>query len=200
MRIFIFCCFILNCCFFSAQTVIGTQGNSSWNSACSIDYTIGEVVIAYGSDSTTHLTQGFHQPVFEITSVETIDISFEVTIYPNPAVDQVNIIFKEINQILKERDKIEAERSLNFLKDQLSKKNIPVLERTLSYMVQQEMQKLMLAEISEDYVLVDINDNFQDLKKNVYRGWMISSSPEVTAFEHPIYDLWLLGCINDKTS
>ncbi len=55
-------------------------------------------------------------------------------------------------------------------------------------------------EISEDYVLVDINDNFQDLQKNIYRGWMISSSPEVTALEHPIYDLWLLGCINDKTS
>lgn len=55
-------------------------------------------------------------------------------------------------------------------------------------------------EISEDYVLVDIIDNFQDSKKNVYRGWMISSSPEVTALEHPIYDLWLLGCINDKTS
>ena len=55
-------------------------------------------------------------------------------------------------------------------------------------------------EISEDYVLVDIIDNFQDLNKNIYKGWMISSSPEVTALEHPIYDLWLLGCINDKTS
>ena len=55
-------------------------------------------------------------------------------------------------------------------------------------------------EISEDYVLVDIIDNFQNLQKNVYRGWMISSSPEVTTLEHPIYDLWLLGCINDKTS
>ena len=55
-------------------------------------------------------------------------------------------------------------------------------------------------EISEDYVLVDVIDNFQDSQKNVYRGWMISSSPEVTALEHPIYDLWLLGCINDKTS
>jgi Uncharacterized protein conserved in bacteria len=55
-------------------------------------------------------------------------------------------------------------------------------------------------EISEDYVLVDIYDNFQDEEKSVYRGWMISSSPEVTPLEHPIYDLWLLGCINDKTS
>ena len=55
-------------------------------------------------------------------------------------------------------------------------------------------------EISEDYVLVDIVDTFQGLNKNFYRGWMISSSPEVTPLEHPIYDLWLLGCINDNTS
>ena len=55
-------------------------------------------------------------------------------------------------------------------------------------------------EISEDYVLVDIVDTFQKLNKNFYRGWMISSSPEVTPLEHPIYDLWLLGCVNDNTS
>ena len=55
-------------------------------------------------------------------------------------------------------------------------------------------------EISEDYVLVDIVDTFQGLNKNFYRGWMISSSPEVTPLEHPIYDLWLIGCVNDNTS
>ena len=55
-------------------------------------------------------------------------------------------------------------------------------------------------EIAEDYVLVDIFDIYKDEKKSVYRGWMISSSPEVTPLEHPIYDLWLVGCINDKTS
>tara|TARA_Y100000590_G_C15447932_1_gene911534 strand:- start:486 stop:863 length:378 start_codon:yes stop_codon:yes gene_type:complete len=55
-------------------------------------------------------------------------------------------------------------------------------------------------EISEDYVLIDVKDNFQNENKSIYKGWMISSSPEVTPLEHPIYDLWLLGCINDKTS
>ena len=34
----------------------------------------------------------------------------------------------------------------------------------------------------------------------IYKGWMISSLPDVTPLEHPIYDLWLLGCSNDKTS
>lgn len=95
---------IVGCVFFlllmsnlTSQTVIGTQGNSSSNSAGSLDYTIGEVVITFGSDSINHLTQGFHQPVFEITTVETIAIDFDVVIYPNPAIDQVNLRFKEIN-------------------------------------------------------------------------------------------------------
>ncbi len=55
-------------------------------------------------------------------------------------------------------------------------------------------------EIPEDYVLIDIKDNFQDESKSIYKGWMISSSPDVTPLQHPIYDLWLLGCSNDKTS
>ena len=55
-------------------------------------------------------------------------------------------------------------------------------------------------EVSEDYVLIDVKDNFQNEFKSIYKGWMISSSPEVTPLEHPIYDLWLLGCSNDKTS
>ena len=55
-------------------------------------------------------------------------------------------------------------------------------------------------EIPEDYVLIDVQDNFHDEDISIYKGWMISSSPDVTPLEHPIYDLWLLGCSNDKTS
>ena len=55
-------------------------------------------------------------------------------------------------------------------------------------------------EIPEDYVLIDVKDIFQDEENSIYKGWMISSSPDVTPLEHPIYDLWLLGCSNDKTS
>ena len=55
-------------------------------------------------------------------------------------------------------------------------------------------------ETPEDYVLIDVKDNFQDEEKSIYKGWMISSSPDVTPLEHPIYDLWLLGCSNDNIS
>ena len=55
-------------------------------------------------------------------------------------------------------------------------------------------------ETPEDYVLIDVKDNFQEQEVSIYKGWMISSSPDVTPLEHPIYDLWLLGCSNDNTS
>ena len=55
-------------------------------------------------------------------------------------------------------------------------------------------------EISEDYVLIDVYDTINNENSNIYKGWMISSSPDVTPLENPIYDLWLVDCSNDKTS
>ena len=55
-------------------------------------------------------------------------------------------------------------------------------------------------EIPEDYVLIDVYDTIYNENINIYKGWMISSSPDVTPLENPIYDLWLVDCSNDKTS
>ena len=56
-------------------------------------------------------------------------------------------------------------------------------------------------EIPEDFVLLKI---FDILKKNysdkVFQGWMISSSPSATPFEHPIYDVWVKECKINKDS
>ena len=55
-------------------------------------------------------------------------------------------------------------------------------------------------EIPEDYVLIDVYDTINNENTNIYKGWMISSSPDVTSLENPIYDLWLVNCSNDKSS
>ena len=55
-------------------------------------------------------------------------------------------------------------------------------------------------EIPEDYVLIDVYDTINNENTNIYKGWMISSSPDVTPLENPIYDLWLVDCSNDKNS
>ena len=49
-------------------------------------------------------------------------------------------------------------------------------------------------EIPEDYVLIDVYDTINNENTNIYKGWMISSSPDVTPLENPIYDLFAI-CI-----
>ena len=50
-------------------------------------------------------------------------------------------------------------------------------------------------EIPEDFILLKIFDTLQNNNlEKVYQGWMISSSPAATPFEHPIYDVWVQEC------
>ena len=39
----------------------------------------------------------------------------------------------------------------------------------------------------------DINEKSKD-KVFIFNGWMFSSSPSITPFDHPIYDVWLVKC------
>lgn len=34
-----------------------------------------------------------------------------------------------------------------------------------------------------------------DQPVDVFRGWMFASSPSLSAMEHPLYDIWLAGCM-----
>ncbi len=34
----------------------------------------------------------------------------------------------------------------------------------------------------------------------VFSGWMFASSPALSAMEHPVYDLWLIGCREAKAN
>ncbi len=41
---------------------------------------------------------------------------------------------------------------------------------------------------------VDTNDKAQW----VFSGWMFASSPGLSPMDHPIYDVWVIDCINNK--
>ena len=34
----------------------------------------------------------------------------------------------------------------------------------------------------------------------VFNGWMFSSSPSITPFDHPVYDIWLVNCYQKNVS
>lgn len=52
-------------------------------------------------------------------------------------------------------------------------------------------------ETPENFAFVDITDKTNKGDEvNIFKGWMISSSPATNAVEHPIYDVWLLKCLD----
>ena len=44
------------------------------------------------------------------------------------------------------------------------------------------------------YIQVRDLSNQNNDKVFVFNGWMFSSSPSITPFDHPIYDVWLVKC------
>ena len=43
---------------------------------------------------------------------------------------------------------------------------------------------------------IQVRDLTNKDKNNVFvfNNWMFSSSPSITPFDHPVYDIWLVGC------
>ena len=48
-------------------------------------------------------------------------------------------------------------------------------------------------EITAYLQVKDLNNKSND-EVFVFNGWMFSSSPSITPFDHPVYDVWLLNC------
>ena len=44
------------------------------------------------------------------------------------------------------------------------------------------------------YIQVSDLTNKNNDEVYVFNGWMFSSSPSLTPFDHPVYDVWLLRC------
>ena len=55
-------------------------------------------------------------------------------------------------------------------------------------------------EIPETFVFLQIDDRRLDgtgeeaEPERVYSGWMLGSNPAKAALDHPVYDVWVIGC------
>ncbi len=82
-----------------SQEVVSTQGDSYTNASGSIDFTIGEIAINTVSDGTNDLTQGFHQTNWNFVGFEDHEPNYEVTIFPNPTQEVLNIKTSKFDNI-----------------------------------------------------------------------------------------------------
>jgi hypothetical protein len=86
---------VLNLKIGTAQQVVASSGETLNNSNGSLSFTVGELAIETKSGSPGILTQGFHQPLLTITSLDgPLAESFSITAYPNPTSDIVNLLIE----------------------------------------------------------------------------------------------------------
>ena len=50
----------------------------------------------------------------------------------------------------------------------------------------------------ESAAFLQIVDKRDEEAKRVFSGWMLASSPGISALEHPVYDIWVIECLDDK--
>jgi len=72
--------------------VIASAGTHYTGSNAQLSWTIGEPVITTVSNGSNIITQGFHQTLLNVTSVEEQSVAgINVTVFPNPTSDVLNI-------------------------------------------------------------------------------------------------------------
>jgi len=76
------------------------------------------------------------------------------------------VIF-EINHYVREKEKLEAENSLEYLKLRLNETKVIEVQRVIAALIQQRIQTLMLAEVSEEYLFDVVDEPFRP----DYRFW-----------------------------
>lgn len=75
----------------SSHNVISSSANTAVNGNIMLDWTIGEPVIATHQTPNNLFSQGFHQPTYQIVSVNKPKGEIAIRVYPNPSTDVVFI-------------------------------------------------------------------------------------------------------------
>lgn len=108
------------------RQVVTTSGSYMEQANGSLSSTTGELISKTFEQSNAHLTQGFQQTTFTLTSVnENIPSILAVDIFPNPTVDVINLKSDESNliyrvidlkgQIIEEGNLINGQTKINLL-------------------------------------------------------------------------------------
>ena len=82
--------------------------------------------------------------------------------HPSPIFSKnfLNLIVSEMNELVRRRDLKESEDALNYLKEELSNTKLLEMKQSINFLIQNQLEKQMLARISDDYVFRIIEPPF----------------------------------------
>ena len=113
------------------------------------------------------------------------------------------IIFLFLIITVKANENIEGTKTNIKILDKISSKNELIKLNNSEEFIYKDLSiksmKCTNSEFDDDPEIkayVQVRDLNNDKKDDVFifNGWMFSSSPSITPFDHPVYDIWLVGC------
>ena len=81
-------------------------------------------------------------------------------ISPVFAKDFLSLVIQEANNILRSKDLDESTEALNYLKSQLAETSVLDLKESINALIESQLEIQMLANINEDYILIEIEPPF----------------------------------------
>jgi len=115
----------------------------------------------------------------------------------------IDMFYVEISQNLLAKDNIESSFTDLKILDKISSKNTLVKLKNGELFTFKDLSikslKCKNSEFDDNpeitaYIQVkDLTDENNN-EVFVFNGWMFSSSPSITPFDHPVYDVWLIKC------
>jgi hypothetical protein len=94
---FVLAAILFSVCGFSQialePNVIASGGSYAENESMSISWTLGELAASTLTGGDMILTQGFQQPFDFGTGINTEELNWGITAYPNPVTDELNVRF-----------------------------------------------------------------------------------------------------------
>jgi uncharacterized protein involved in exopolysaccharide biosynthesis len=94
-----------------------------------------------------------------------ISISIE-HLSPVFAKDFLELIIRESNELLRKKDMEESKQGLEYLTSELSKTPFVEIKESINDLIAVQLEKQMLAQINQDYILIDIEPPFIPEKKS----------------------------------
>ena len=113
------------------------------------------------------------------------------------------IIFLFLIITVKANENIEGTKTNIKILDKISSKNELIKLNNSEEFIYKDLSiksmKCTNSEFDDDPEItayVQVRDLNNDKKDDVFifNGWMFSSSPSITPFDHPVYDVWLVKC------
>lgn len=100
-----------------------------------------------------------------------VRLSFE-SYSPSLPKKMISLIVESVNEALRERDKREAQANLDYLNAQLERTVVSEMKEVLFVLIEEQTKKLMLADVSVNYVFDYVDPPYDPLEKSSVSPWI----------------------------